>query len=93
VTGTRQRRGGTSLMVRLVLSFLVLSVLMVAIVGFVAYARAKDSLQGTVFDRLNAAAELKTDSLDRWIDEQRHRLDAQPGGADLDRRPAELGGG
>jgi signal transduction histidine kinase/DNA-binding response OmpR family regulator/HPt (histidine-containing phosphotransfer) domain-containing protein len=61
-------------MVRLVLSFLVLSVLMVAIVGFVAYARAKDSLQGTVFDRLNAAAELKTDSLDRWIDEQRRNV-------------------
>jgi len=61
-------------MARLVLSFLVLSVLMVAIVGFVAYARAKDSLQGTVFDRLNAAAELKTDSLDRWIDEQRRNV-------------------
>ena len=61
-------------MARLVVSFLVLSVLMVAIVGIVAYQRARTSLQGTVFDRLNAASELKADSLDRWIDEQRRNV-------------------
>ena len=61
-------------MVRLVASFLVLSVLTVAIVGFVAYQRARTSLQGTVFDRLDAAAEGKAASLDRWIDEQRRNV-------------------
>jgi signal transduction histidine kinase/DNA-binding response OmpR family regulator len=61
-------------MVRLVLSFLVLSVLTVAIVGMVAYQRGRASLQGTVFDRLDAAAEGKAASLDRWIDEQRRNV-------------------
>jgi signal transduction histidine kinase/DNA-binding response OmpR family regulator/HPt (histidine-containing phosphotransfer) domain-containing protein len=70
---SRTRRRG-SLMARLVVSFLVLSVLMVGVVGYVAYQRARTSLQGTVFDRLNAAAELKRDSLDRWIDEQRRNV-------------------
>jgi signal transduction histidine kinase len=68
------RRGRRSLVVRLVLSFLVLSVLTVAIVGVVAYQRARTSLQGTVFDRLDAAAEGKAASLDRWIDEQRRNV-------------------
>ncbi len=68
------RRGRKSLMARLVLSFLVLSVLMVAVVGVVAYQRARASIQGTVFDRLDAASELKADSLDRWIDEQRRNV-------------------
>jgi len=61
-------------MVRLVVSFLVLSVLTVAVVGMVAYQRARSSLQGTVFDRLDAAAEGKAASLDRWIDEQRRNV-------------------
>ena len=63
-----------SLMTRLVASFLLLSVLMVGVVGVVAYLRAKSSLEGTVFDRLGAASELKADSLDRWIDEQRRNV-------------------
>src|SRR3990172_12495326 len=70
----RTRRGRRSLMVRLVVSFLVLSVLTVAVVGVVAYQRARSSLQGTVFDRLDAAAEGKAASLDRWIDEQRRNV-------------------
>jgi signal transduction histidine kinase/DNA-binding response OmpR family regulator len=61
-------------MARLVLSFLVLSVLMVAVVGVVAYQRARASIEGTVFDRLEGASELKADSLDRWIDEQRRNV-------------------
>ena len=61
-------------MTRLVASFLILSVLMVGVVGVVAYLRAKSSVEGTVFDRLGAASELKADSLDRWIDEQRRNV-------------------
>jgi PAS domain S-box-containing protein len=61
-------------MVRLVGSFLVLAVVMVAVVGLVAFLRARSSLQASVFDRLDAAEELKTDALERWIDEQRRNV-------------------
>jgi signal transduction histidine kinase/HAMP domain-containing protein/ActR/RegA family two-component response regulator len=61
-------------MARLVLTFLALSLLMVGIVGAVAYERARSSLEAQVFDRLDAAEQLKADSLDRWIDEQRRNV-------------------
>ena len=63
-----------SLMARLVLTFLALSLLMVGIVGTVSYLRARDSLETSVFDRLTGAEQLKADSLDRWIDEQRRNV-------------------
>ena len=63
-----------SLMTRLVVSFLLLSVVTVAVVGVVAYLRARDRSRDSVFDRLEAAAELKADSLDRWVDEQRRNI-------------------
>jgi signal transduction histidine kinase/CheY-like chemotaxis protein len=72
VSRIRARRRG--LMARLVLTFLALSLLMVGIVGVVSYARARDSLKTSVFDRLTAAEQLKADSLDRWIDEQRRNV-------------------
>src|SRR5882672_2485026 len=62
---------GRSLMAKLVLTFLALSLLMVGIVGTISYLRARSSLEAQVFDRLEAAEQLKADSLDRWIDEQR----------------------
>src|SRR5882672_5179402 len=65
---------GRSLMAKLVLTFLALSLLMVGIVGTISYLRARSSLQGQVFDRLNAAEQLKADSLDRWLDEQRRNV-------------------
>ena len=36
--------------------------------------RARSSLRDQVFDRLDAAEQLKADSLDRWIDEQRRNV-------------------
>ena len=48
--------------------------LTVAVVGVVVYARATDDLTQSVFERLNAVAEVKADSLDRWIDEQRRNV-------------------
>jgi signal transduction histidine kinase/ActR/RegA family two-component response regulator len=63
-----------SLLARLVLTFLALSLLMVGIVGTVSYLRARDSVEGLVFDRLGAATQLKADALDRWIDEQRRNV-------------------
>jgi len=66
--------GRRSLVARLVLTFLALSVLMVGIVGTVSYLRARDALKASVFDRLDTAAEQKADSLDRWIDEQQRSV-------------------
>jgi signal transduction histidine kinase/ActR/RegA family two-component response regulator len=66
--------GRRSLLARLVLTFLALSLLMVAIVGTISYLRARDSLETSVFDRLRGAEQLKADSLDRWIDEQRRNV-------------------
>jgi signal transduction histidine kinase/HAMP domain-containing protein/ActR/RegA family two-component response regulator len=66
--------GRRSLLARLVLTFLALSLLMVAIVGTVSYLRARDSLETSVYDRLSGAEQLKADSLDRWIDEQRRNV-------------------
>jgi signal transduction histidine kinase/CheY-like chemotaxis protein len=63
-----------TLMGRLVRSFLVLSVLMVAAVGVIAFLRARDSLESSVYDRLAAVADAKTEALDRWIDEQQRSL-------------------
>jgi signal transduction histidine kinase/ActR/RegA family two-component response regulator len=63
-----------SLMARLVLTFLALSLLMVGIVGTISYLRARDSLETSVFDRLSAANQLKADSIDRWVDEQRRNV-------------------
>jgi signal transduction histidine kinase/CheY-like chemotaxis protein len=65
---------GRTLMGRLVRSFLVLSVLMVAAVGVIAFLRARDSLESSVYDRLAAVADAKSEALDRWIDEQQRGL-------------------
>ena len=63
-----------SLVGRLVLTFLVLSVVMVAVVGLVSYVRARDALEASVYARLDTAADQKADSLGRWIDEQRRNV-------------------
>ena len=63
-----------SLRARLVGTFLLLSGVTVAVVGVVVYARATDDLTRSVFERLEAVAEVKADSLDRWIDEQRRNV-------------------
>ncbi len=60
-----------SLMARLVGYFLLLSLATVTLVGLIAYMRAREALQGSVFDRLVAVATLKEDELNRWIDDQR----------------------
>jgi signal transduction histidine kinase/ActR/RegA family two-component response regulator len=65
---------GRTLMGRLVLSFLVLSVLMVTAVGVIAFLRARDSLESSVYDRLAAVADAKSEALDRWVDEQQRSL-------------------
>src|SRR4051812_39442432 len=65
------RRG---LMVRLVGSFLVLSVLMVAAVSVLAYVRARSSLQSSIYARLDAAADQKSGAIGSWIDDERRNV-------------------
>jgi signal transduction histidine kinase/CheY-like chemotaxis protein/HAMP domain-containing protein len=61
-------------MARLVGSFLLISVLMVVVVGVVAFLRARSSLESSVYDRLAAVGDAKAEALDRWIDEQQRNL-------------------
>ena len=90
--------GRRSLVARLVLTFMVLSVLTVGIVGAVSYLRARDALETSAFERLETAAEQKSDSLDRWIDEQRRSVvfaaglvgGYQSGSVELGRQVREL---
>jgi len=72
----RQRlpSGRRSLVARLVVTFLLLSVVMLAIVGVVSYQQARSALEDSAFARLDTAADQKADSLDRWIDEQRRNV-------------------
>ena len=59
-----------SLRARLVAYFLLLSTVTVLVVGAVVYVRATGDLTAGVYDRLDAVASVKADSLERWIDEQ-----------------------
>jgi signal transduction histidine kinase len=71
---TRRPRAATSLTARLVVTFLVISVLMVVVVGLVAFRRARTALEAGVFDRLSAVADARSASLDQWIAEQQRNL-------------------
>ena len=73
-SATRPVARRRSLLTRLVLTFLALSLVMVALVGVISYLRARDSLETSVFDRLSGAEQLKAESIDRWIDEQRRNV-------------------
>ena len=63
---TRLRLPRRSLMVRLVGSFLILSVLMVAAVGVLAYIRARHTLQSSIYARLDAAVAQKSGAVNSW---------------------------
>lgn len=63
-----------SLMARLVGTFLVLSIVMVAVVCVVTYYRAKASLESSVYQRLGAVADAKTTALDSWVADQQRNL-------------------
>jgi signal transduction histidine kinase/HAMP domain-containing protein/ActR/RegA family two-component response regulator len=61
-------------MARLVGTFVVLSIVMVAIVCVVTYYRAKASLESSVYQRLGAVADAKTNALDSWVADQQRNL-------------------
>ena len=57
-------------MVRLAGSFLILSLAIVILVGYIAYRQAADALTASVFNRLNTVATFKTGELDRWVEDR-----------------------
>ncbi|MDO9324876.1 MAG: hypothetical protein Q7T80_07960, partial [Methanoregula sp.] len=59
-----------SLTARLICSFLLLSLLIVSLVGLIAYFQATQTLTNSVYDRLNAVATLKEDGLNTWVADQ-----------------------
>ncbi len=59
-----------SLMARLVIYFLLLSLATVGLVGFIAFRQAREALKESVFNRLKAVATLKEDELNRWVNDQ-----------------------
>ncbi len=63
-----------SLMARLVSYFLLLSLVVVSLVGYITFIRAREALKQSAFNRLGAIATLKEDELNRWIDNQRQDL-------------------
>jgi PAS domain S-box-containing protein len=67
-------RRGRSLMVKLVATFMALSIVMVGVVAVLAAQRARDSLEESVYGQLSAAQELTGQSILRWVDEQRRNL-------------------
>ncbi len=63
-----------SLLARLVVYFLLLAMVMVVLVGAMAFLRAKSALQVSAFDRLRVAATLKADAMNQWVKDQRQDL-------------------
>jgi PAS domain S-box-containing protein len=59
-----------SLMARLVIYFLLLSLATVVLVGVIAFIQAREALKTSVYERLNAVATLKEDELNRWVNDQ-----------------------
>lgn len=63
-----------SLLTQLVSSFSLLSLVTVSLVSFSAYQRARESLQESVFERLNVAVALKEFELNQWLIYQRQEV-------------------
>jgi GAF domain-containing protein/HAMP domain-containing protein len=60
-----------SLMARLVIYFLLLSVVVMSLVSHIAFVQAKETLTQSTYDRLSAIATLKEDELNQWVNTQR----------------------
>jgi PAS domain S-box-containing protein len=59
-----------SLTTRLVCYFLLLSLIIVSIAGYLAYIQAMGALKQSVFDRLDAVSTLKENEFDNWVNDQ-----------------------
>ena len=63
-----------SLRSRLVSYFLFLSLLIVALAGYLAFIGARRALEQSVFERLSVVASLEEDQLRRWVESQRREV-------------------
>ncbi len=63
-----------SLLARLVVYFMLLSLLSVCLVVATAFLQARSALQDSAFDRLRVTAILKEDALTQWVEDQRQDL-------------------
>ena len=68
-----------SLLVQIVGSFSLLSLAIVALLGYLAFSQAKTALKESVFNRLTTAASLKEGELNRWLLDRRQPLRPAPG--------------
>lgn len=59
-----------NLTARLICTFLIFSLLIVSLVGGIAYFQATQSLTRSVYDRLDAVATIKEDGLNNWVEDQ-----------------------
>ncbi len=71
VNRKKGRPWNRSLRARLVAHFLLLSLLIVALAGYLAFIGARRTLEQSVFDRLQVVANLEEDQLRRWVADQR----------------------
>lgn len=67
---TLNRPWETSLVVRLILSFLIISLLVTVLLGYITYYQATDMLTRSVFENRERTATIKTASLTGWISDQ-----------------------
>ena len=79
-----------SLMIRLVVSFLFLSVVTVGLVATIAYFQASDSLEQSVFERLDTAVTYKEEELSLWISERRQDVHAIARSSQIQRQTQTL---
>ena len=63
-----------SLVARLVVSFLFLSLLTVVVITIIAYSQARNALIDSVYERLKVAVTLKENELNRWINDQKQEI-------------------
>ncbi|MBN2149093.1 MAG: PAS domain S-box protein [Anaerolineales bacterium] len=63
-----------SLVSRLVISFTLLTLVTISLIGYVAYDRARNALAESVYERLNLASSLKQAEIQRWVDDQRQNV-------------------
>ncbi|MEM9002800.1 MAG: ATP-binding protein [Cyanobacteria bacterium P01_F01_bin.86] len=72
------------------MSFLLLSLLAVAAASFSAYILASQALEVSVLKRLEAIADIREASLDRWVEDQQNFLVSQANLADIRRAATEF---
>ncbi len=74
VNGGKEKPWNRSLRARLVVHFLLLSLLIVALAGYLAFIGGRRVLEQSVFDRLSVIAGLQEDQLRQWVASQRREV-------------------